>query len=66
MNKKLLLHICCAPDGSIPVPDLISEGWEVRGFFYGSNIHPLSEYNLRLEALHKLINHTGIKCEIMK
>ena len=59
MNKKLLLHICCAPD-------LISEGWEVTGFFYGSNIYPLNEYNLRLKALEKLIACTKINCEIMK
>ncbi len=65
MNKKLLLHICCAPDASVPVPDLLSEGWDVVGFFYGSNIHPLSEYKLRLEALYKLTAHTGINCDVM-
>ena len=64
--KRLLLHICCAPDASVPVPDLISEGWEVTGFFYGSNIHPFDEYNMRLEALNKLTAHTGINCEVMK
>ena len=64
MSKSLLLHICCAPDACIPVPDLIDEGWEVTGFFYGSNIHPLDEYHKRLEALHRLIAHTGIYCEV--
>ena len=63
-SKKILLHICCAPDASVPVPDLISEGWEVTGFFYGGNIQPFDEYLKRLEALKILVNHTGIKCEI--
>ena len=65
-NKNLLLHICCAPDASIPVPDLIAEGWNVKGFFYGSNIHPLDEYEKRLEALEILIKSTGIECEILE
>ena len=64
-EKNILLHICCAPDACVPVPDLISEGWNVKGFFYGSNIHPFDEFNLRLEALHKLMTHTGINCEIL-
>ncbi len=66
-NKKyLLLHICCAPDASVPVPDLLSEGWQVKGFFYGSNIHPNYEYIKRLEALRTLIKYTGIDCEIVE
>ena len=64
-NSLLLLHICCAPDASVPVPDLLAEGWSVKGFFYGSNIHPYSEYLRRLEALEILIKHTGIECEIL-
>ncbi|MBR1487246.1 MAG: epoxyqueuosine reductase QueH [Synergistaceae bacterium] len=65
MKKNLLLHICCAPDASVPVPDLLNEGWNVKGFFYGSNIHPFDEYQKRLEALGILIKHTGIECEIL-
>ncbi len=64
MNKNLLLHICCAPDASVPVPDLLAEGWNVHGYFYGSNIHPQEEYARRLEALHRLTGHTGIPCDI--
>lgn len=63
--KELLLHICCAPDASIPIPDLLSEGWNVRGFFYGSNIHPYDEYVKRLEALRILTIHYDIPCEIL-
>ena len=63
-DKDILLHICCAPDGSIPVPDLQSEGWNVEGFFYGSNIHPQEEYTRRLEAVRVLAAHCGISCVI--
>lgn len=62
--RKILLHICCAPDGSVPVPDLTAEGWSVIGFFYGSNIHPFDEYYKRLCAVRTLISHNSIECEI--
>ena len=62
--KDILLHICCAPDASVPVPDLMAEGWRVRGYFYGSNIHPLDEYARRLDALNTLVRHAGIECEV--
>lgn len=62
--KSILLHICCAPDGSVPVPDLLTEGWKVTGFFYGSNIHPHEEYLRRLEAVKILAVNFGIDCVI--
>ena len=62
--RKILLHIFCAPDGSVPVPDLTAEGWSVIGFFYGSNIHPFDEYYKRLCAVRTLISHNSIECEI--
>ncbi len=62
--RDLLLHICCAPDASVPIPELLNEGWNVRGYFYGSNIHPYDEYLKRLEALRILTAHYGIECEI--
>ncbi len=62
--RSLLLHICCAPDGSVPVPDLQAEGWNVTGFFYGSNIHPHEEYSRRLEAVRLLAGHCGLGCVI--
>ena len=65
-EKNLLLHICCAPDASVPVPDLLAEGWNVKGFFYGSNIHPHDEYIKRLEAVDILKKYSGIDCEILE
>lgn len=54
MDKKLLLHICCAPDATVPCPSLQGEGYVVAGFFYGSNIHPEEEYLKRRDAVAAL------------
>ncbi|MCJ7773930.1 MAG: epoxyqueuosine reductase QueH [Desulfobacterales bacterium] len=40
---KLLLHICCAPCAIYPVKTLRNIDFEIRGFFYRSNIHPYQE-----------------------
>lgn len=56
MKKKLLLHICCAPCG-IYVFENLSRKYQVTGFFYNPNIHPLSEYQFRKKELEK-IAHT--------
>ena len=62
IKNKILLHICCAPDATVPLDDLELEGWEIAGYFYGSNIQPEGEYIKRLEALNILINaHKDIK-----
>ncbi|MDR1376411.1 MAG: epoxyqueuosine reductase QueH [Synergistaceae bacterium] len=61
MDKRLLLHICCAPDATVPFRELKIEDWtEILGYFYGSNIHPLEEYRRRSETLDFLSEHEGI------
>ena len=62
--KNLLLHICCAPDATVPVLDLLKAGYNVKGFFYGNNIQPLTEYEKRLEALKILVEKTNLDVEI--
>jgi hypothetical protein len=52
--EGLLLHLCCAPDGTIPWPTLEEEAFTVTGYFYGGNIHPEEEYRLRLAAVRRL------------
>ena len=49
--NKLLLHICCGPCASYPVPFLQDQGYEVCGYFYNPNIHPFTEYQKRRQAL---------------
>ena len=58
-KKRLLLHICCAPDATIPWPECISEEYETAGYFYGGNIHPREEYDRRLAAARTLAAETG-------
>ncbi|MCX6086894.1 MAG: epoxyqueuosine reductase QueH, partial [Caldiserica bacterium] len=50
----ILMHICCAPDATVPVPRLRAKGYEPVGFFYDPNIQPKTEYELRLEQARKL------------
>ena len=51
---RLLLHICCAPDASVPWPELMAGGCETVGYFYGGNIHPAEEYERRAAAVRTL------------
>ena len=50
---KLLLHTCCAPCLIYPLEILRGKEYEVTGFFYNPNIHPLAEYQNRKEAVEK-------------
>ncbi len=36
----ILMHICCAPDATVPVLRLRAKGYEPVGFFYDPNIQP--------------------------
>ena len=50
LSPNLLLHLCCAPCSSSVVERLRSK-WRVTGYFYNPNIHPESEYRLRLKEM---------------
>lgn len=50
---RMLLHICCGPCATYPVPKLREEGYELSGYYYNPNIHPYSEYLKRQEALQE-------------
>jgi len=51
---KVVLHICCGVCAAGVVERLAQEGYQVYGLFYNPNIHPLAEYNLRLESARKV------------
>ena len=51
MPKKILLHVCCGPCAIMPVRGLQEAGFAVTGLFANPNIHPLSEYLRRREAM---------------
>lgn len=58
--KKILVHICCAPD-ALYVMDLLKQDYWASGFFYNPNIQPLSEYELRLEETRKTASLVGFE-----
>lgn len=60
MKKQLLVHLCCAPD-ALYVMSLLKDEFEVSGYFYNPNIHPLNEYNLRLEEAQKVAKIVNFK-----
>ncbi|EFQ24004.1 protein of unknown function DUF208 [Aminomonas paucivorans DSM 12260] len=55
----LLLHLCCAPDGTVPWPDLEAQGFRVTGYFTGHHIHPEEEYRRRAESVRALAESRG-------
>ncbi|MDR2175746.1 MAG: epoxyqueuosine reductase QueH [Synergistaceae bacterium] len=59
--RRCLLHVCCAPDAVVPFRDMKAEGWEIIGYFYGSNIHPEDEFCRRAAALGFLARSEGIE-----
>lgn len=57
-KPKLLLHICCWPDATVPIMDLKSK-YDIICFWYDPNIQPKNEYDKRLKNFKKV-------CEIEK
>jgi len=51
---KLLMHICCANCSLYPFQSLLSKGIDVKGLWLNPNIHPYTEYQLRLDSLQRL------------
>lgn len=53
-KPTLLLHACCAPCSSA-VLEVLVEHFDITIFFYNPNISPKSEFDYRLEELHRLL-----------
>ena len=51
---KLLMHICCANCCLYPIQTLNTKGIDVKGFWINPNIHPYTEYQMRLDSVLKL------------
>ena len=60
---KVVLHICCGVCAAGVVERLILEGHQILGLFYNPNIHPLEEYERRLEAAYKVANELNFPLE---
>lgn len=58
---RILLHICCGPCATYPVPWLLEHGYDVTGFYYNPNIHPYTEYRMRRQGLEQYAQQCGLK-----
>jgi len=56
----MLVHICCAPD-ALYVMDVLGKDYDVRGYFYNTNIHPREEFILRLKEAQKVAARLGFE-----
>ncbi len=63
-NKKLLLHICCAPCSVYCISALRNEGIEPVGLWYNPNIHPFTEYKMRKNTLVDYADKIDLKLVI--
>lgn len=51
---RILLHTCCSNCAIHAYQVLRNKGFEIILFWYNPNIHPYTEYKLRLDSLKKL------------
>jgi predicted adenine nucleotide alpha hydrolase (AANH) superfamily ATPase len=54
VKRKVLLHSCCAHCAAYTVSYWREQGYEVSALWYNPNIHPYTEHQHRLEAMHSL------------
>lgn len=59
-KKRMLVHICCAPD-ALYVMNLLKQDYDVAGYFYNPNIHPDEEYDLRLGEARQVARTLGFE-----
>ncbi len=52
-KPKMILHVCCAPCGTHPF-QILKKAFDVHVFFYNPNIHPLEEYEARVDEIKRL------------
>lgn len=52
-KEKLLVHVCCGPDVTMPILQLRDE-YDLVCFWYDPNIQPKSEHDKRYEAFKKV------------
>lgn len=57
---KVLLHACCGPCSIMCIEALRQEGFEVTVYFANPNIHPVSEYFRRHEAMEQVADRMDV------
>ena len=63
--EKILLHQCCGPCSIYPIK-ILHNKFEITGYFYNPNIHPLLEFYTRLENAIKVNDYFGIESRFSK
>lgn len=58
--EHLLLHTCCAPCLIAPYYELKAQGISFSSFWYNPNVHPVTEYRMRLQTLQSFVQKEGI------
>jgi hypothetical protein len=51
--ERILVHVCCAPDGAY-VLQLLRDNYDPTAFFYNPNIHPQEEYVYRRQEMERV------------
>ncbi len=59
-KPKLLLHVCCGPDATVPIMDLKGE-YDLLCYWYDPNIQPKKEYTKRLRAFQKVCEQEWVE-----
>ena len=59
-GTPLLLHVCCGPCATYPVPHLRELGFQVLGHWYNPNIQPAVEYARREESARVYAQQVGL------
>lgn len=60
MDRRILLHICCAPCATYTVVRLRELAFAVTGYWYNPNIHPFSEHERRRETLTRYADEIAL------
>lgn len=63
-DPRLLLHACCGPCAEYPARTLIAEGYQLQGYFFNPNIHPLAEWTRRRDNLLQLAAALGFSVTV--
>jgi hypothetical protein len=63
-DKRILLHVCCAPCATACVERLLADGREVSLYFSNSNINSEAEFEKRLAYVEKIAGIFGVGLEV--
>jgi hypothetical protein len=58
-KEKVLVHICCGPDATVPLMDLKHE-FDVVAYWYDPNIQPVAEHEKRFDAFVQVCEIEGV------